>query len=375
MSRKLLLLVVLLLSITSVTRVSAQEEEMTFLLTFIPNIQFAPVYVAIEKGYFAEAGAENVKLDYLEEPDVANSVADNRTQFGVVSGEQVILARSADRPIVFVYEWFQKFPVGIVTPTNTGIESVTDLAGHKVGIPGRFGASLSGMVALLTANDMTESDIQLETIGFTAPDTVCVGYKSEYAQGVEAAVVYINNEPLQIEQKCSPVHVFPVSDYVDIVSNGLITNEETIADNPELVTSIVGAFNGGLRDTINNPAEAYLLSAAHVETLALSDELKAALEDLSAQQTTLLEDNPDREAVAESRDAMWTALTEQFDAAELVEFRVLLNTIELWDADQLGYTDPASWEVTQDNLIQMEFLAAPLEEITKAYTNDFLSGE
>ena len=37
-----------------------------------------------------------------------------------------------------------------------------------------------------------------------------------------------------------------------MVSNGIITNEETIANDPALVSAFVEAFDHGLRDVINN---------------------------------------------------------------------------------------------------------------------------
>ena len=53
--------------------------------------------------------------------------------------------------------------------------------------------------------------------------------------------------------------------------------------------------------------------------------------------------------------------------------RVLLSSIDMWDADQLGYTDPASWQLTADTLVSMGLLdAAP--DLSGAYTNDFLPG-
>jgi hypothetical protein len=50
---------------------------------------------------------------------------------------------------------------------------------------------------------------------------------------------------------------------------------------------------------------------------------------------------------------------------------VLLNTIELWDADQLGATTPESWEATQNVLVTMGFLPEPTD-LTGAFTNDFV---
>ncbi len=372
MLRKLALLIVLLA--VSMTGVSAQVDaptDMTFFLTFIPNIQFAPVYVAMEKGYFAEQGI-NLTVEYGDEPDGAVLIAAGERQFGIISGEQVIQARANGLPLVYTYEWFQQFPIGIVTGTESGIESAEDLIGRKVGIPGRFGASYSGLVALLAGVNLTETDIQLEEIGFNAPDVFCLG-------GVEAAVVYINNEPLQIEQRAQTgncgavtgVNVINVAEVADLVSNGVVTNEQLIAEKPDLVQAVVGAFDRGLRDSIDNPASAYLFSARQVENLLTNEDLRVALEEEAVLQDDFLTTSPDRAMVAQSRLDMLARLTEQFDAETLTQFRVLLNTIELWDADQLGATTPESWEITQQTLLTMGFLPEAID-LTGAFTLDFL---
>ncbi|MCB9454044.1 MAG: ABC transporter substrate-binding protein [Anaerolineaceae bacterium] len=370
--RFLVFAIALTLFLGAITVTQAQDSltDQTLFLTFVPNVQFAPVYAALENGHFTDARL-NVNIEHGDENVGVDLIAANERQFGLISGEEVIKARANGRPVVYVYEWFQQYPVGIVVPADSEIMSVSDLRGHKVGIPGRFGASYNGLTALLSANGLTENDIQLEVIGFTAPEAVCVGYESNYAQGVEAAVVYLNNEPLQIAAKCTPVRVFPVADAVDMVSNGLVTNEATIQNSPDLVQAMVTAFDGGLRDVINNPAEAYLLSASYVDNLPLSDDFKAALEIEAASQTEWLTTNPDHTTLVESRLALRERLEAQFDMDTLLQFEVLLNTIDFWDADQLGYSDLSSWEVTQDTLTMMGFLPGAID-LEAAFTNAFL---
>lgn len=369
MFRKMFLLVTLALLLVALPAAARQPVDQTFFLTFVPNIQFAPVYVAIEKGYFADAGV-NVTIEYGDENVGVDLIAANERQFGLISGEEVIKARANERPVVYVYEWFQKYPVGIVAPE--GVESIKDLAGRKVGIPGRFGASYNGLIALLAASDMKESDIQLEPIGFNAPDVFCVG-------GVEASVVYINNEPLAIEQRIKQnacnnipaITVFPVSESADLVSNGIVTNEETIKNDPDLVLGMVEAFDKGLRDTINNPAEAYLLSAKYVDYLPTDGDWGKAITEASSKQTEFLAGNPTREAVAASRAELLSSLSDQSETGGLLQLNVLLNTIDLWDADHLGITELSSWEVTQKTLEMMGFVKDPID-LQAAFTNEFV---
>ncbi|MBZ0294027.1 MAG: ABC transporter substrate-binding protein, partial [Anaerolineae bacterium] len=350
---------------------SAQSDELSFFLTYIPNIQFSPVYAAIENGHFEDAGL-HVNIQHGDEPDGVDLIAVGNVDFGIVSGEQIIQARANERDVVFVYEWFQKYPVGIVVPDDGDIQTVKDLAGRHVGIPGRFGASYSGLIALLSGNDMREEDIQLEAIGYNAPEVFCLG-------AVEAAVIYTNNEPLQIQQQADAgecgdvtgVKVFPVSDAADMVSNGIVTSNAMIQDNPERVRAVVQAFDAGLQDVINNPAQAYLLSASYVENLPLDDDFRTALEQEAESQSEFLATNSDRAAIAESRQALLDRLSESFEGESLLQFEVLLASIDLWDADQLGYTDPASWETTQQVLLTMGFVPEEID-LSAAYSNAFL---
>jgi NitT/TauT family transport system substrate-binding protein len=342
-----------------------------FMLSFIPNVQFAPMYVADAKGYFADAGYD-FTFAYVDENLGVEQIAAGASSFGAISGEQVLLARQGQRPIVYVYQWFAEYPVGVVVTDTVAAATVPELAGLRVGVPGRFGASYTGITALLAANGMSEADIRLEAIGFNAPEVLCAG-------NVDAAVIYLNNEPLQIEARiaagdcggATSVTVIPVAAAAPMVSNGIVTSERMIADEPERVAAVLAAFDAALRDSINNPAETYLINLDYVENLPLTDAFRADLEAAAAAQAEFLATDPTREEIAASRAALLESLTEAHDAATLAQFRVLLATIDLWDADPLGVSHAENWQVTADAL---NALGASITEaqINAAYNNDFV---
>lgn len=355
--------------------VHAQDSlwSLDFYLTFVPNIQFAPLYFATAEGYFAEEGIDLHEFIHQDEPLLVERLAINDISFAMISGEQVITARAQERPLVYVFEWFQRYPVGVVVDAKSNITTAADLHGRNVGIPGRFGASYSGLLALLSAQGLSEDDLRLDTIGYNAPDVFCAGL-------VEAAVVYLNNEPLQIEQRTvagecndiSGIRLFPVADAADLVSNGIVTNEQTLATQPERVAAVARAFGRGLRATIDNPATAYLHSATFVESLPLSPVLAESLRELAEEQAVFLASGPSRDAIANSRTAQFEALAANPALVdELTQFRVLLASIDLWEADVLGYSELASWQATAETLREMGFLNSEID-LAAAFTNDFL---
>jgi NitT/TauT family transport system substrate-binding protein len=283
---------------------------------YIPAPQYAPYYVALDKGYYADEGLD-VDFDYSFETDGVALVGANERPFALVSGDQVILARAQGLPIVYAMEWFQKYPIAIVSKTAAGIETPQDLAGRKVGLPGFFGASYVGYAGLLNAAGLTEADVSADDIGFNQIEALL-------ADQSEAVVVYANNEPLQLRDRGEEVNVIDVADYIDLVATGIVTNETVLAENPELAEGFIRATLRGLADTINNPQEAYEISKKYVEGL---------------------DDG---------------------------RFNVLEASVKMWDADTLGQTDLASWENTQDVLLQMGFLDAPIDELDQAFTNDVI---
>ena len=372
--RHILLALISLLSLSGGIR--AQDEGMyalDFHMSFVPNIQFAPLYVAAAAGYFADEGIELRQFVHQEEPLLVERLALGDIPFAIIGGEQVISARAQERPLVMVYEWFQRYPIGLIVAGESDIHNVRDLVGLRVGIPGRFGASYSGLVALLATAGLPEEALQIESIGYHAPEVFCAGQ-------VAAAVIYLNNEPIQIAERAAAgecgnlqtIRLFPVSAAADLVSNGIVTHERTSLEEPEKVDAVLRAFDRGLRAVIANPAAAYLQSAPYIENLPLSEKLTAALAGMAAEQRDFLAQAPTPSALVASRERQLQQLEADATIAnELTQFRILLASIALWESERLGYSELASWKTTAATLRQMGFLSGEID-LAAAFTNDHL---
>lgn len=301
----------------------SSPQTVTLAMGFIPNVQFAPFYVAVEKGYFAEEGIQ-IQFDYGWETDLLKLVGSDQLQFAIASGDQVILAHSQGLPVVYILNWYRRFPVCVVSLAEKGIERPADLIGRRVGTPATYGASYIGWRALLDAAGLDETAIQLVSIGYTQVAALSEGQ-------VDAAICYAMNEPVQLEAAGYSLNILYIADYANLVSNGLITNEQTIRDRSDLVQGMVRATLRGLAYTLDHPEEAFQIC------------LKQVPEAASDAQT------------------------------EAVNRAILLKSVEFWKAEpgELGRSYERDWQEAQRIMTEMG-LVSPGADVADMFSNRFI---
>lgn len=324
MRRWMILLVAALITLSAcgTPQTAASNTSINIAMGYIPDVQFAPFYVAQAKGYYTEEGL-TVTINQNDIRDALVQVGQGQLQFANASGDEILLARAQSIPIKMVFQTFQQFPIAIFSKQSAGIAKPADLRGKTIGVPGQFGATFIGLKGVLYAEKIPEQDVRISEIGFTQAAAV-------REDKVEAAVGYFNNEPLVLQNEGTPVNVIRVADYISLVSNGIVTSEKMIAEQPETVRKFVRATGRGLQDTLDNPDEAFKLSLQFIPELTAERQPQ--------------------------------------------ELNKLKETLSLWrsaasDAGGLGYSDPQAWQTTYRFLRDSELLRRDLN-VEEAFTND-----
>lgn len=301
------------------TPAPAALTQVSVVMGYIPHVQFAPWYLAEKKGYFTAAGIK-VNYNWGFELDGVKLVGANQADFAMLGGDQVLQARGQNIPLVYVANYYNAFPISLISLKEKNITSPKDLIGKKVGLPGFYGATYTGWRAMLYASNIKESDIQTQDIGFTQVAALTQGL-------VDAVAGYANNEPVQLRLAGKDINVLNVGDYSKLVGIGLVTNEKMIAEKPQVVQAVVTALARAIQDTVNNPSEAL--------------------------------------------DATLANLPEAGGSNLKTTQAVLEATMPFWKSARVGFVDPANWTASYKFMKDAGFIKTDFD-VTTAYTNKFV---
>ena len=243
-------------------RVAAQElTPVTVALDWYPNANHAGLYLALERGYFEEAGLD-VELYTPSDPTtVLQTVGAGRDTFGISYQTDVLLARAQEVPVVSVAALVQRPLLGIMVLEESGITRPADLAGKTIGYPG-IPSQEAYLATMLAADGLTTDDVELVNIGYELVPALI-------ARRVDASLgSYWTHETILAEREGYPVGMLRVEEwgvplYYELV---LVAGEELTGEDPELIRAFLAAMQRGYTDAITDPTAALdALAAANPE--------------------------------------------------------------------------------------------------------------
>ena len=245
--KKLLLIIVF-------TLISCSNEQelidISLALDWYPNSNHAGIYYGIDNGYFEE---NDINVDVYTPSDPASilqTVASGRDEFGISYQPDLLLARSEGIPVVAVHSIVKTPLNSIMTLGDSGIDNPSKLKNKTIGYPG-IPLNIGILSSILEEQSLTIDDVNLVDVGFDLVPALL----SERVDAIIGA--FWSHESILIELEGREVNILKFEEwgipkYHELV---LVTSEEYLKNNEEIVEKFVDAFSRGYEKSIENNDE------------------------------------------------------------------------------------------------------------------------
>lgn len=244
-------------------------KELDVVLDWYPNALHAFMYVAMEKGYYADEGLKiNIRFP-SNANDAISLVAAGQADIGLYYQQDVIQARAEQNVPVKSIGAVVQAPLNIVLSLkDKNITDAKDLVGKTIGYAGtELSEALIRSIMDYVGADY--SDVTLIDVGFDLMSSMTTG-------NVDATIgCLVNHEVPQMEEEGFEVNWFDLDDYgVPTYYEGVfLANDDAIANDSETLAAFLRASAKGFADMKADPEEALriLLANQNEENFPLSE--------------------------------------------------------------------------------------------------------
>ena len=266
---------------TSSSDANLPPEKLTFLASYKPqaNLPFVGAYVAQEKGFFKDENLD-VTIRHTQNGDAMQLLLANQAQIITANAADVLSRRAQGLPVVSVALIGQESEQGFAVGANSGINSVQDFVGKKLGYKGTVPIEF---LALAAHEGVDQSKVQQVSVGYD-PRVLSEGQ-------VDILSVFISNEPDLLNQIGYQVRVFDPSAY-GIPALGLtyVATEDGVKNNSDAIHRFVTAAIRGIQYAADHPQEALDIVMKYApqedrnhQSFMMNTELARAKTDLTTQ--------------------------------------------------------------------------------------------
>lgn len=220
-----------------------------FALDWTPNTNHTGLYVAMNKGYFKDAGLDVEVVPYNDSNPIL-LVDSGNAEFAVDTQDRMTMAKAAGADVRSVLAIQQTWTTEVsVLAERDDITTPADLDGKTFG---GFGspadhAILKGVIRGAGG----EGEFEEVTLGTSA-------YEALYSHDVDFTVPYVAWEGIEAEDRGVKLKNFAYTDYgfPDCYQMLVVGGNKWMEEHPEEAKKFVQAIQHGYQDAVDNPDEA-----------------------------------------------------------------------------------------------------------------------
>ena len=240
-------------ALIAATPLAAQDTDIAFALDWRFEGPSAPYFLAIDNGYFADAGL-NVEVTAGQGSlDAIPKVASGAFPLGFADINSLVrfLDQNPEAPVTAVMMVYDSPPFSIVGRVSQGISGIEDLEGSILGAPPPDGAWAQFPI-LAEVNGIDVSTITVEPVGFPTREPMLAEGNVDSVTGFNFSS-YLSLARLGVPEDDITTILF--ADHgVELYGNAIIVNTDFAAENPDTVTGFLTAVAQGWQAAIDDPA-------------------------------------------------------------------------------------------------------------------------
>ena len=248
-------------------------ERVTVRFTWKLKGEYAPLFVALEKGYYS---AERLDVQLSEgngAQNVLKALATGNEKFGY--GPAVAAARAVSQglPVKVIALYQTSAPMAVIAFPDTPLKGPKDLEGKRLAIS--VGETFGDMIRpFARINNVDLGKIQLIQMDASARTTQFL------TRNVDVMSVYLSNELPQIEKRAGvKFNVVKVTDFgLNVLGSSMYVSNAFAEQKPDTVKKLLLATAKGYRDAMANPKEAAKIMARHMAVPEQPDVLEQQVE-------------------------------------------------------------------------------------------------
>lgn len=237
-----------------------------FQLDWKPNVQFAGLLLAQDRGWYREAGLDVILRPIDADERVVERVTAGTNWLGSCESGVLLAARARGEPIRVVGTMFQGTPMCLMSLKQRGLTHPRQLAGRRVGLHADGNQAID---LVLASAGLTRRDV---TVGLMPHDmTLLVNGEYDFAQG------YAVDEAVELELKGHPLNLIYFHDH-GYAAYGQVyfTSEAFLARDPATVRRFLEVSQRGWRAAAADPAgSARLVVERHLPGADLEHQRRA----------------------------------------------------------------------------------------------------
>lgn len=244
--RKILLSICLIVLLTlEQFAVATPRQSLILQLNWIPNVQFAGVLLAQQRGWYQEAGIDLTVKGWKEGLSPVTEVVSGNAQIGIIEGVELIRAKTEGHAIKAIAVDFQKSPFCLMSKQEKEIERPEQLAGKSIGIDSSETELMLRIV--LASQGLAFQDITPVPVGWDLQPFI--------ENKVDVFPAYMNDQPLIMKEQGYNVTYLPAFKYgYDFYSGVYIATEMLIQQQPDLLLNFIAVTLRGWREAFKDPA-------------------------------------------------------------------------------------------------------------------------